>query len=83
MILGHMAVHSLNCCRPETEGDTRPWQYTVWTDIDLSETEGDARSWQYTFWTDICLRLYSLTNARQKLDPLPPALTTQLKNYYN
>ena len=26
-----MVVHSLNCCLPETEGDVRPWQYTVWT----------------------------------------------------
>ena len=26
-----MAVHSLDCCLPETEGDARPWQYTVWT----------------------------------------------------
>ena len=30
-----MAVHSLDCCLPETEGDTRPWQYTVWTAVCL------------------------------------------------
>ena len=30
-----MAVHSLDCCLPETEGDTRPWQYTVWTVVCL------------------------------------------------
>ena len=28
-----MAVHSLDCCLPETEGDARPWQYTVWTAV--------------------------------------------------
>ena len=30
-----MAVHSLDCCLPETEGDVRPWQYTVWTAVCL------------------------------------------------
>ena len=30
-----MAVHSLDCCLPETEGDARPWQYTVWTVVCL------------------------------------------------
>ena len=30
-----MAVHSLDCCLSETEGDTRPWQYTVWTAVCL------------------------------------------------
>ena len=30
-----MAVDSLDYCLPETEGDTRPWQYTVWTVVCL------------------------------------------------
>ena len=30
-----MAVHSLDCCLPENEGDARPWQYTVWTAVCL------------------------------------------------
>ena len=30
-----MVVHSLDCCLPETEGDVRPWQYTVWTAVCL------------------------------------------------
>ena len=30
-----MAVHSLDCCLPKTEGDVRPWQYTVWTAVCL------------------------------------------------
>ena len=30
-----MAVHSLDCSPPETEGDVRPWQYTVWTAVRL------------------------------------------------
>ena len=28
-----MAVQSLDCCLPETEGNARPWQYTVWADV--------------------------------------------------
>ena len=52
-----MAVHSLDCCLPETEGDVRPWQYTVWTAVCLPETEDDARPWQYTVWTAVRLRL--------------------------
>ena len=68
-----MAVHSLDCCLSETEGDVR--QYTVWTAVCLrlrvmlghgstqsgllsaAETEGDVRPWQYTVWTAVCLRL--------------------------
>ena len=46
-----MAGHSLDCCLPETEGDTRPWQYSL--DWCLPETEGDARPWQYSL--DWCL----------------------------
>ena len=30
-----MAVHSLDCCLSESEGDVRPWQYTVWTAVCL------------------------------------------------
>ena len=50
-----MAVHSLDSCLPETEGDARPWQYTIRTAV--PETEDDARPWQYTVWTAVCLRL--------------------------
>ena len=28
-----VAVHSLDCCLPENEGDVRPRQYTVWTAV--------------------------------------------------
>ena len=34
-MLGHGSTHSLDCCLPETEGDARPWQYTVWTAVCL------------------------------------------------
>ena len=35
-VLGHGSrLHSLDCCLSETEGDTRPWQYTVWTAVCL------------------------------------------------
>ena len=30
-----MAVHSLDRCLPETEGDVRSWQYTIWTVVCL------------------------------------------------
>ena len=30
-----MAVHRLDCCLSVTEGDARPWQYTVWTVVCL------------------------------------------------
>ena len=30
-----MAVQSLDWCLPETEGDARPWQDTVWTVVCL------------------------------------------------
>ena len=49
-----MAVHSLDWCLPETGGDVRSWQYTVWIDCCLSETDGDVRPWQYTVWTGVC-----------------------------
>ena len=52
-----MAVHSLDCCLPETEGDTRPWQDTVWTVVCLRLRVILARPWQYTVWTVVCLRL--------------------------
>ena len=35
-MLGHGSrLHSLGCCLPETEGDVRPWQYTVCTVVCL------------------------------------------------
>ena len=34
-MLGHGSTHSLDWCLSETEGDARPWQYTVWTDVCL------------------------------------------------
>ena len=40
-----MAVHSLDCCPPETVHGS--------VDCCLPETEGDARPWQYT--VDCCL----------------------------
>ena len=56
-----MAVHSLDCCLPETAGGVRPWQYTVCLGHGSTqtepETEGDVRPWQYTVWTAVRLRL--------------------------
>ena len=52
-----MAVHSLDCCLSETEGDVRPWQYTVWTDVCLRLRVMLGHGSKYTVWTDVCLRL--------------------------
>ena len=51
-----MAVHSLDCCLPENEGDVRSMAVHS-LDCCLPENEGDVRPWQYTVWTVVCLRL--------------------------
>ena len=47
-----MAVHSLDCCLPDTEGDAWPWQYTVWTPVCLRLTVilGNSSTGWTTAW---------------------------------
>ena len=60
-----MAVHSLDSCLPENEGDVRPWQYTVWTAVCLrlrvmlghrSTQSGQLSAWDCSLFTKLILR---------------------------